>query len=159
MFKVKPASYQEMVKTLQSENTYYIYRMLLESPYKKVIEDLYFACITGDSRIKEPDNIYLLFKDIAGSDMEKFSGKAEEFLKDKNQVVVSLYELDEYLEKLGSLSLAGNASSDSKAIKKLSEKISNYKKEAVDSLSRSVIMHLSDEDTKAFRRYVKLEAY
>ena len=154
MFKNR-ISYKQMAQTLSVPNTEFLYSKLLENGYVDVIAELYRAHSAGDTRITDNDNIYLLYTDICGSDIGKFAFKALSFASDKGQIIATVYQMEDYIDALKERLAHERNTFNCKSIGSLKENISSYLDNAINSLSRSTVMRLNDEERETFYLYAK----
>lgn len=149
------AQMKEMLDEIKKSNTEYIYDKLEKSDKTDVIKSIYRAHINGDERILGSESIYLLYKDVSGSDPEKFAREVEKFLGDKSLLVATVYMLEDYIDSLGRARKGDRGPYDNGAISQLKSRLSYYKKKAENSMKRSVIISLNDAERKTLYKYAE----
>ncbi|MEM0154386.1 MAG: hypothetical protein QW814_00945 [Methanothrix sp.] len=146
---------KEMIDEIKKSNTEYIYDKLEKSGKTEAIKDIYKAYMNGDERMFRSDNIYLLYKDISGSDPEKFSHEVKRFIEDKSLLVATVYMLEDYIDSLDRAYKSDRNSYEMKAISQLKARLSYYKREAEDSMKRSIVMSLNDTERETLYKYAE----
>ena len=149
------AQMKEMLDEIKKSNTEYIYSKLEKFGKIYVIEGVYDAHMKGDDRILRSDNIYLLYKDVSGSDLERFASEVRRFINDKSLLVATVYMLDDYMDSLDRAYRDERNSYEKGAISQLKTRLSSYKKEAEDRMERSIEMSLNDTERETLYKYAE----
>jgi hypothetical protein len=151
----RKAPLKEMIDEIKKGNTEHIYETLKTSGKIDTIRSIYEAHMNGDERILRSDNIYLLYKDISGSDPETFALEAKRFIGDKSLWVATVYMIDDYIDSLDKAYKEEESINERGAISKLKIRLALYRRAAEDSMKRSIIMSLNDAERKTLYKYAE----